>query len=112
VGCIIDLNGFDSEGEHAHVEEEVEGMGEEDLEEHRVVVESIELARHEEEEVHHAVEDSFESLREDRVRAWLRAKNNGTKAATALQIPASSFDDAIREVWMPTPSRRRATREA
>jgi hypothetical protein len=66
------------------VEEEVEGMGEEDLEEHRVVGESIELARCEEEEVHHAVVDSFESLHEDRVRAWLRAKNKGMKAAASL----------------------------
>jgi hypothetical protein len=29
-----------------------------------------------------AVEDSFESLREDRVCAWLRAKNKGMKATT------------------------------
>jgi hypothetical protein len=61
------------------VEEEVEGMEEEDLEEHRVVEESIASARREEEEVHHAVEDSFESLREDRVRGWLRTNNKGMK---------------------------------
>jgi hypothetical protein len=82
------------------MEEEVEGMGEEDLEEHTVVEESIESARREEEEVHRAVEDSFESLHEYRVRAWLRAKNKGMKAVASLQIPASRFDDAIREVWM------------
>jgi hypothetical protein len=99
-------------GEHTHVEEEVEGMGKEDLEEHRVVEESIESARHEKEEVRRAVEDSFESLREDWVRAWLRAKNKGMKAAAALQIPANSFNDAICEVWLPTPARRRAAWEA
>jgi hypothetical protein len=60
------------------------GDGEEDLEEHRVVEESIKSARREEEEVHHAVEDSFESLREDRVRTLLRAKNKGMKAAASL----------------------------
>jgi hypothetical protein len=32
VGCIIDLIRSDSEEEHALVEEEVEGIGEEDLE--------------------------------------------------------------------------------
>jgi hypothetical protein len=94
VGRIIDLTGSDSEGgEHALVEE---GMGKEDLEEHRVVEESIESARRVEEEVHRAVEDSFQSLREDRVRAWLRAKNKGMKVAASLHIPASRFDDAIR----------------
>jgi hypothetical protein len=66
VGCIINLTESDSEGrEHAPVEEEGEGMGEENLEEHRVVEDSIESARCEEEEVHCTVEDSFESLRED-----------------------------------------------
>jgi hypothetical protein len=78
------------------VEEEAEGMGEEDLEEHKVVEESIGSARHGEEEVHHVVEDSFESLREDRVHALLRAKNKGMKVAAYLQIPASRFNDAIR----------------
>jgi hypothetical protein len=48
------------------------------------VVESIESARREEEEVHRAVEDSFESLRDDRVRAWIRAKNKGMKAGASL----------------------------
>jgi hypothetical protein len=71
VGCISDLTGSDSEGEHAPREEEVEGMGKEDLEEHRMVEESIESARHEEEEVHRTVEESFESLHKDQVRAWL-----------------------------------------
>jgi hypothetical protein len=66
------------------VEQEVEGMGEEDLEEHSVVDESIESARHEEKEVHHAVEDSFEPLRKGRVRAWLRDNNKGMKATTSL----------------------------
>jgi hypothetical protein len=42
------------------------------------------------------VEDSFESLREDRVHAWLRAKNKGMKATAYLQIPTSRFNDAIR----------------
>jgi hypothetical protein len=68
------------------------------LEEHRVVEKSIKLAWREEEEVHRAVEDSSESLREDRLRAWLRAKNKGMKASTSMQIPASRFEDAIREV--------------
>jgi hypothetical protein len=36
VGCIIDLTGSDLEGRHIPVEEEIEGMEEEDLEEHRV----------------------------------------------------------------------------
>jgi hypothetical protein len=71
------------------VEKEVEGMGEEDLEEHRVVEESIESARRGKEEVHRTVENSFESLREDRVCAWLRAKNKGMKATASLQIPTS-----------------------
>jgi hypothetical protein len=35
VGYIIKFTGFDSEGEHTPVEEEVEGMWEEDLEKHR-----------------------------------------------------------------------------
>jgi hypothetical protein len=74
---------------------------EEDLEEHRVVEESVESARREEEEVHRTVEDSFESLCDDRVRAWLRVKNNKMKVAASLQIPASMLDDAIREVWIP-----------
>jgi hypothetical protein len=42
VGCIIDFIGSDSEREHAPVDEEVEGMREENLEKHRVVEESIE----------------------------------------------------------------------
>jgi hypothetical protein len=90
------------------VEEEVEGMGEEDLEKHRVVEESIESTRREEEEVHRAVEDSFESLREDRVCVWLKAKNKGMKAATTLQIPGSRFDDVICEAWMSAAARRKA----
>jgi hypothetical protein len=76
------------------------------------VEESIESTRHEEEEVHHAVEDSFETLCEDQVRAWLRAKNKGMKAAASLQIPASWFDDTIHEVWMSTAARRKAASEA
>jgi hypothetical protein len=60
--------------------------------------ESIKLAWREEEEVHRAVEDSFESLCEDRLHAWLRAKNKGIKASTSMQILASRFDDAIRKV--------------
>jgi hypothetical protein len=87
------------------VEEGIEGMGEEDLEEHRVVEESIKLARHEEEEVHRTVEDSFESLREERVHAWLMAKNKVMKASASLQIPTSKFDDAIHEVWMSAAAR-------
>jgi hypothetical protein len=94
------------------VEEEAEGMGEEDLEEHRVVEESIGSVRREEEEVHHMVEDSFESLREDRVHAWLRAKNKGMKAVASLQIPASRFDDAVHEVWMSATAMRKVTWEA
>jgi hypothetical protein len=90
------------------MEEEVEGMGEADLEEHRVVEESIESVRREEEKVHHAVEVSFESLREDRVCAWLWAKNKGMKAAASLLIPATRFDDAIRKVWMSIAARRKA----
>jgi hypothetical protein len=41
------------------VEEEVEGMGEEDLEEHRVVEESIKSVQCEKEEQHRVVEDSL-----------------------------------------------------
>jgi hypothetical protein len=48
------------------------------------VEESIDSARREKEEVHRAVEDSFDSLREDQVRAWLKAKNKGMKAAASL----------------------------
>jgi hypothetical protein len=58
------------------------------------------------------MEDSFESLREDRVRAWLRAENKGMKALTSLQIPASIFDNAIREAWMSAVARRKAAWEA
>jgi hypothetical protein len=76
------------------------------------VEESIESARCEEEEVHRTVEDSFESLGKDQVRAWLRAKNKGMKAATSLQIPTSRFDDAIREFWMPDVARRKAAWDA
>jgi hypothetical protein len=113
VGCIIDLTGSNSEGgARSHGGGGGQGDGEEDLEEHRVVEESIESARREEEEVHRAVEDSFESLREDRVHAWLRAKNKGMKAAASPQIPASRFNDAIREVWMSAAARRKAAWEA
>jgi hypothetical protein len=90
------------------VKEAVEGMGEEDLEEHRVVEESIESKWREEEEVHHTVEDSFKSLREDRVRACLMAKNKGMKAAASLLIPVGRFDDAIHEVWKSAVARRKA----
>jgi hypothetical protein len=48
VGCIIDLTGSDLEGRHIPVEEEIEGMEEEDLEEHRVEQDSIASVRHEE----------------------------------------------------------------
>jgi ferritin-like metal-binding protein YciE len=91
------------------VEEEVEGMGEEDLEEYPVVEESIESARCEEEEVHRTVEDLFESLREDRVSVWLRATNKGMKEAASLQITGSRSDDAIREGSMSVAARRKAT---
>jgi hypothetical protein len=94
------------------VEEEVEGMGEEDLEEHRIVEDSIESVRREEEEVHRMVENSFDSLCQDRVRSWLRAKNKGMTASASLQIPANRFDNAIREVWMSAAARRKATWEA
>jgi hypothetical protein len=94
------------------MEEEVEGVGEEDLEEHRVVEESIELVLRGEEEVHHVMEDYFKSLCEDRVRAWLRAKNKVMKAATSLQIPDSRFHDMIREVLMSVAARRKAAWEA
>jgi hypothetical protein len=93
-------------------EEEVNGMGKEDLEDHRVVEESIESAPCEEEEVHRAVDDSFESLREDQVCAWLSAKNKGMKATASLQIPANRFNDPIREVWMSVAARRKAAWEA
>jgi hypothetical protein len=55
--------------EHAHVDEEVEGMREENLEEHRVVEESIESVLREEEVEHRTVQDSFDSLRWGLVRA-------------------------------------------
>jgi hypothetical protein len=74
-----------------------------------VVEDSIELTRCEEEEMHCAVEDSFKSLCEDRVRAWLRAKYKGMKVAASLQIPASSFDDTIHEVWMSAVAGRKAS---
>jgi hypothetical protein len=90
VGCIINFAGFDSEGEHPPMEE-VEGMGEEDLENHRVVEESVASAWSEEEEVHPAVEESFESLREDRVRALLRAKNKGMKASASWRFPSAGL---------------------
>jgi hypothetical protein len=93
------------------VEEELEGMEEEDLEEHRMVEESIESVRRGEVEVHHAVVDSFESLCEDRLRAWLRAKNKGMKAAASPQFPMSRFD-AIREIWLTATARRKAAWEA
>jgi hypothetical protein len=65
------------------VEEEVEVMGEEDLEEHSVVEESIDSARREEEEVLRVVQDLFESLCEDGVSARLRAKSKGMKQGRA-----------------------------
>jgi hypothetical protein len=68
------------------VEEELEGMEEEDLEDHSVVEESIVSARREGEEVHRMVEDSFECLCEDRVCACLRAKNKGMKATSSSQF--------------------------
>jgi hypothetical protein len=80
MGGIIDLIGSDSEGEHSLVEEELEGMEGDDLEEQRVLKESIELAHREEEGVHRVVEDLLESLHEDRLHAWLRAKNKGMKS--------------------------------
>jgi hypothetical protein len=81
VGDIIDLARSDSEGEHALVEEELDGVEEEDLEEHKMVEESTESIRCKEEDVHRTVEDSFESLCKDRLHAWPRAKNQGMKAA-------------------------------
>jgi hypothetical protein len=59
VGYIIDLTEIDLEGEHTPIEEDLEGMEEEDFEEHRVVEDSIASARREEEEVHHAVKNLF-----------------------------------------------------
>jgi hypothetical protein len=44
------------------MDEEVEGMREENLEEHRVVEESIESVLREEEVDHRTMEDSFDSL--------------------------------------------------
>jgi hypothetical protein len=81
MGGIIDLTRSDSEGEHALVEEELDGMEEEDLEEHKMVEESTESTWRKEEDVHRAVEDSFESLCKDQLHAWLRAENQGMKAA-------------------------------
>jgi hypothetical protein len=113
VVCIIDLTGSGSKGRSTLPwRRRSRGWGGEDLEDHRVVEESIKSARHEEEEVHRAVEDSFESLREDRIRAWLRAKNIGMKASSSLQIPANRFDNVIHEVWMSATARRKAAWEA
>ena len=68
--------------------DELDGIQEEERQEHMVVEESIALARLEEATVHRVVEDSFESLREDRVRAWLRAKKpNGKKDGRAMGYP-------------------------
>ena len=61
------------------------------------------------------VEDSFESLREDRVRAWLRAKKpKGKKdghAVGCLQFPVSRFDE-VAGIWMAILARRKAAWEA
>jgi hypothetical protein len=111
VGGIIDLIRSDLEGEHAPLYDELQGMEEEDSEEHKVVEESIESARHGEEEVHHVVEDSFESLRENRLRAWLRDKNKGMKAAACPQFPIRRFD-AICEIWLTAAARHKAVSEA
>jgi hypothetical protein len=58
------------------------------------------------------MEDSYESLHEDSVRAWLRAKNTGTKVVASPQFPVSRSDDAIRYIWMTTAARRKAAWEA
>ena len=80
-----------------------------------VVEESIASARLEEATVHRMVEDSFESLREDRVRAWLRAKKpEGKKAGHTVgcpQFPCSRFDEVSR-IWMAAAARRKAAWEA
>jgi hypothetical protein len=91
------------------LEEETEEIHEIDLEDHRMVEESITSMRHEEEEVHQAVDDSFEALCEDRLRTWMRAKNNGIKATICSpQIPVSRFDITICEIWMTAAARRKA----
>jgi hypothetical protein len=91
------------------LEEETEEIHEIDLEDHRMVEESITLMRHEEEEVHQAVDDSFEALCEDRLRTWMRVKNNGIKATICSpQIPVSRFDITICEIWMTAAARRKA----
>jgi hypothetical protein len=71
-----------------------------------MVAESIELEWHEEEEVHHTVEHSFESLRGDRMRAWLRAKNKWMKAAACSHFPIRRFN-TIREIWLTAAARRK-----
>jgi hypothetical protein len=56
------------------------------------------------------VEDSFETLREDRVRVWLRVKKKGKEAGRAVccpQFPISRFDE-IAEIWMVNAARRKA----
>jgi hypothetical protein len=94
-------------GEHTPVEEEVTGMGEEDLEEHRMVEESIELVQRERRSASR-VGGLLLVSREDRVCDRLRAKNKGMKVVSSLQIPGSMFDDAIREVLMSATTRRKA----
>ena len=55
----------------------------EEPEEHKLVEVSIASARREEAVVHRVVEESFDSLRSDRVRALLRARNE-TKKQTRI----------------------------
>jgi hypothetical protein len=56
------------------------------------------------------VEDSFETLREDRLRAWLRTEKKGKKASHAARVPQFPADD-LAEVWMIALARHRAAFE-
>jgi hypothetical protein len=61
-------------------------MQEEHLEEQMVVEDSTTSARHEEEVDHRRVEDSIDTLREDKLRAWLRTKKKGKKAVRTAGV--------------------------
>jgi hypothetical protein len=53
----------------------------------------------------------FESICEDRLCAWMRAKNKGMKTSVYLLFPVSRFD-TIHEIWMTVAARRKAAWEA
>ena len=82
------------------------------MEEQMVLEDSIQSARREEEAMHRVVEDSFEALREDRLRAWLRAKKKGKKKSGGVARVPQFPSDELAELWMTALARRRAAFEA